>query len=394
MRLKRSYFMFSKKIILAIFIAYLAHANLQARSYYGPSTGENIALGVLDAIIANENNKRYYNEQRRHRPPSKRYKKKRRVKKVVIPKVTNEMKIQKALLALGFYQGAINGEVNSFDTREAIRVMNQSYGLGDTTSLNSDTKDTLIYLSELYQFDKNLASESKNGKEKWKKVQTALKILGFYHAKIDGLVGSGTRRSISQYKASQGLGDGNKLDFEDEYQLVNRARERNDNTIKRTQASLNRSTQNVAPKVYNNNSTQPTPDVVATSSGLYPNTNQQPKIDMNNQPAPNNNEQHLGSKPLEEQKTVTYSAQECLSMVNFFDDVVKSGKKPNLRSLGVTADSLINVCKLKKTKTGKISETMDRLRSEQNITKPTISIKAPLSAEELAAQELKKLQED
>jgi len=384
--------MFSKKIILAIFIAYMGHAHLEARSYYGPSTGENIALGVLDAIIANENNKRYYNEERRHRQHARRYKKKKRVKKVVVPKVTDEMKIQKSLLALGFYQGAINGEVNSFDTREAIRKMNQSFGLGDTTTLNPNIKDKLIYLSELYEFDKNLASESANKKDQWIKIQTALKILGFYHSSIDGIVGSGTRRSISQYKTSQGLGDGNKLDFEEEYQLVNRARERNDNTIKRTQDSLNMSNTNTTTPDYGNEQNiQPTQ-----------NTNiQQPKTEYDDNQIKQtvDGEQQLDPNTSDDSTVLTLSAQECLSMVNFFDDVVKSGKKPNLRSLGVTADNLLNICKLKKTKTGDIEETMNRLKSEQNIStvsisKPSISVKAPLSAEELAAQELKKLQEN
>jgi peptidoglycan hydrolase-like protein with peptidoglycan-binding domain len=152
--------------------------------------------------------------------------------------MTDEMRIQKALTSLGFYHGPIDGAVNSFETRSAIKAMNQAYGISNSASLKPEVKDSLIYLGTLFEFDRNLIARGTDKRTKGRKIQTALKIHGFYHTKIDGAVGSGTRRCIAEYKAAQGLSSGGMLDFEEEYQLISSAKEMNDRNIEETLASL------------------------------------------------------------------------------------------------------------------------------------------------------------
>ena len=206
-----------------------------AYASFGDAVVGGVVGGVVGSVITNE----VYRNNRRHRT-TKRYKKKRhaRRKKYVAPVMTSGMKIQKSLAGLGFYHGKMDGEVNSYETRSAIKAMNNAYEIGDTASLSPKAKDALIYLGDLFAFDRALISKDNSKRGKGKKIQTALKIHGFYHTKIDGAVGPGTRRSIAEYKAAKGLSYGDKLDFEEEYQLISSAKKINDRNIDDTVASL------------------------------------------------------------------------------------------------------------------------------------------------------------
>ena len=211
-----------------------------AYASFGDAVVGGVVGGVVGSVITNE----VYRNNRRHRTV-RRYKKKRHVarkktarKKYVAPVMTTGMKIQKSLAALGFYHGKIDGEVNSYETRSAIKAMNNAYEIGDTASLSPKAKDALIYLGDLFIFDRALISKDNSKRGKGKKIQTALKIHGFYHTKIDGAVGPGTRKSIAEYKAAKGLSYGDKLDFEEEYQLISSAKKINDKNIDDTVASL------------------------------------------------------------------------------------------------------------------------------------------------------------
>lgn len=193
--------------------------------------------GVVGSVVTNE----IYRGKRRHTAPAKRYKKRTKrtsKKRYVAPKMTTEKKIQKSLASLGFYHGKIDGEVNSYETRSAIKAMNIAYEISNTASLTPKAKDALIYLGDLFIFDRVLISKDNSKRAKGKKIQTALKIHGFYHTKIDGVVGSGTRAVIAEYKAAKGLSYGNKLDFEEEYQLISSAKRMNDKNMEDTIASL------------------------------------------------------------------------------------------------------------------------------------------------------------
>ena len=210
--------------------------------------------GVVGSVITNE----VYRNKRGHRTTrhKTRHHKKRvsKKKRYVAPVMTPEKKIQKSLAALGFYHGQIDGEVNSYETRSAIKAMNNAYEMGDTASLSPQAKDALIYLGDLFTFDRTLISKDNSKRAKGKKIQTALKIHGFYHTKIDGAVGPGTRKAIAEYKAAKGLSYGDRLDFEEEYQLISSAKQINDKNIDDTVASLKGNRQQQQPATANTTS--------------------------------------------------------------------------------------------------------------------------------------------
>lgn len=203
----------------------------------------NVAGQATNAAGARLGDEIYYGSSRSAHPQHRKRvhhakRKSKKHHKKTQPRMTDEMKIQKALSSLGFYHGPIDGEVNSFETRSAIKALNKAYGISNSASLKPEVKDSLIYLGTLFKFDRNLIARGTDKHTKGKKIQTALKIQGFYHAKIDGAVGSGTKRCIAEYKAAQGLSSGDMLDFEEEYQLVSSAKEINDRNIEETLASL------------------------------------------------------------------------------------------------------------------------------------------------------------
>jgi len=192
--------------------------------------------GAVGSVITNEVYKG--NEPKPAATTTNQQKQVKQQTRYVAPRNNDEMKIQKALASLGFYRGQIDGEVNSFETRSAIKDMNIAYEIGNTASLKPEAKDALIFLGTLFEFDRYLISSGTDKRSKGKKIQTALKIHGFYFSKIDGVVGSGTRKSIGEYKAAKGLSYGTSLDFEEEYQLVSSAKEINDRNIEDTIGSL------------------------------------------------------------------------------------------------------------------------------------------------------------
>jgi peptidoglycan hydrolase-like protein with peptidoglycan-binding domain len=195
--------------------------------------------GAVGSVITNE----IYNSNKASEPAyrpvhTKSSKKHRKKKRASAPKITDGMKIQKALAGMGFYHGKIDGEVNSFETRTAIKELNKAYGIGNTAALKPEERDTLIYLGTLFMFDRYLIARGNDKRTRGKRIQTALKVLGFYHGKIDGAVGRGTKSAIAEYNMANGLGDSASLDFEAEYQLVTNARAANDKNINDSIESL------------------------------------------------------------------------------------------------------------------------------------------------------------
>jgi len=227
--------MISKKSAIILLAGSLLTGNI-AYASFGDALVGGVVGGVVGSVVTNE----VYRSKRHH--AHKRYTKKHvrhtKKKRYIAPVMTSEKKLQKALMALGFYHGNIDGEANSYETRSAIKAMNSAYEMGDTASLSPKAKDSLIYLGDLFAFDRVLISKDNSRRAKGKKIQTALKIHGFYHSKVDGAVGAGTRRVIAEYKREKGLSAGNRLDFEEEYQLISSAKKINDKNIDDTVASL------------------------------------------------------------------------------------------------------------------------------------------------------------
>jgi len=205
---------------------------------FGDAVVGGLVGGAVGSVITNE----VYNSNRASHPaPASHHRsrhKKKSKKKYTVPKDTPEMKIQRALSSLGFYRGRIDGEINSFETRSAIKEMNMAYEIGNSASLKPEARDALIFLGTLFEFDRNLIARGTDSRTKGRKIQTALKIHGFYFGKIDGAVGPGTRRAIDEYKAANGLSYGSALDFEEEYRLISSAKNRNDKNIEDTVATL------------------------------------------------------------------------------------------------------------------------------------------------------------
>lgn len=224
-----------------------AGARIGDEIYYGSSKG---AKGKRSKRVKRKSKRRTKRAKRKH------------VRSVpVIPKMTDEKRIQKALTSLGFYKGKIDGEVNSYETRSAIKEMNIAYGISNNGSLAPQSKDTLIFLGTLFGFDRTLISSSTDNKTKGKKIQTSLKIHGFYHDKIDGAVGPGTRVCISNYKRDTTGSSSSSLDFEEEYALVSTAKEKNDKNIEDSIASLKvQNTMQTQPQYRNQTSLQQRPE--------------------------------------------------------------------------------------------------------------------------------------
>jgi len=199
---------------------------------FGDALVGGVVGGAVGSVITNEvyrsNEPQPQAKQRSHRSSKRNY----------APKMTDEKRIQKALSSLGFYRGRIDGEVNSFETRSAIKDMNIAYEISNSASLKPEAKDTLIFLGTLFDFDRYLIARDNGKRTKSKKIQVALKIHGYYQGKIDGVIGQGTRGSIAQYKDDNGMSYSGSLDFEEEYQLFSSAKAKNDKNIEDAIGSL------------------------------------------------------------------------------------------------------------------------------------------------------------
>jgi len=169
-----------------------------------------------------------------------------------VPVMTDEKRIQQSLTSLGFYHGRIDGQINSFETRNAIKDMNIAYGIGNDASLRQEVRDTLIYLGTLFEFDRYLIAGNTNNRAKNKKIQVALKIHGYYHSSIDGAIGRGSRNAIREYQMGSGLAATGALDYESEYQLISSSKEKNDRNLNDSINTLKSFGVNrVAPQGYN-----------------------------------------------------------------------------------------------------------------------------------------------
>ena len=198
---------------------------------FGDAVVGGVVGGVVGSVITNEvyhGHHRTYHSTRHHRTHRS------------VPLMTDEKKIQIALQNLGFYRGPIDGQINSYGTRTAIRELNRAYEIGDTPSMSPQERDALIYLGTLLLFDRNLNAPGTDRRTRTRRIQTALKILGFYNGKLDGSSGPMTRRAIADYRAAYGLTPSTRLGFDEEYRLVSTAKTTNDRNLDETVASLKR----------------------------------------------------------------------------------------------------------------------------------------------------------
>jgi len=294
-----------------------------------------------------------------HSSRSYRHKRHRRkkTKSASLKNLSDEKKIQKSLAVLGFYHGAIDGEVNGFETRQAIKAMNIAYRHEDTAFLNRTVKDTLVYLANLYQFDQYLHLKRKDKKTKNIKLQTALKIFAFYDGKIDAVVGKGMRESIRRYKQEKGLSPGEVLDFEEEYQLISLATEENQKNIKETEHLLKVSVNPlIKEQVRPEGMIKVDKSIETHLEAVEPTYTKgfSSKKKAMNMKKNGINEENEG-----------ISQSECSTLASGYDTAVLANDTSDFNQLEATADILVKMCHIQKTKTGNIRETMKRLKQHQ-----------------------------
>jgi peptidoglycan hydrolase-like protein with peptidoglycan-binding domain len=212
---------------------------------------------VLSSQSRHSSSKRHY-KKRSHRSKKRSYK-----KRAVV--VTEEMRVQKALASLGFYKGKIDGALNSYETRTAIRQMNQAYGISDNSYLNREARDQLIYLANLYDLDRQLHTIGNTKKRKGTRLQAALKVHGVYPGKIDGVVGKGTRQAIREYKRQKGMVPTSTLNPEETYDLVSSAIAMNDRNIQGVIGTLKVEKKEMPTRVATPSTPQAAPQPVETA---------------------------------------------------------------------------------------------------------------------------------
>jgi|GEM_PF-6261357 len=193
--------------------------------------------------------------------------------------ITDEMKIQKSLSYLEFYKGKIDGKLNSYASRSAIKKMNKKYNISAGTTLDSRTWNELLYLAELFTMDKNLFSERNTKVAKGKQLQTALKVYGAYNSKVDGIVGSGTRKAIATYKNTEGLTPTTSLSPNERYNLINSAQKMNTKTIDEAIKDLSPQRKKVREEAVQN-SQQKVQDTQQTNEDRVDSTHQDRSNDM------------------------------------------------------------------------------------------------------------------
>lgn len=80
-------------------------------------------------------------------------------------------KVQQTLSKLGFYSGAFDGNLNSFDTRSAIEEFQSYYGMEDSGILDASQKQDLLYMHDLIKnYKKELQSPKDEDSKRLKKI--------------------------------------------------------------------------------------------------------------------------------------------------------------------------------------------------------------------------------
>jgi peptidoglycan hydrolase-like protein with peptidoglycan-binding domain len=171
--------------------------------------------------------KRRYHRRRHHKKHHTKKKKAASAGVLALSALTQEQQWQSALHWLGFYQGETDGNLYSFDTHKAIADFQKKQGLESTGFLNEESKAYLSYIYNISVLDNYLNYTGTDEKKRIQKYQTALKVLGFYHGKIDGVIGKETEKNIQKYKQRYGMNASTAdLSEAEKYTLVNQAKEK------------------------------------------------------------------------------------------------------------------------------------------------------------------------
>ncbi len=128
------------------------------------------------------------------------------------PVLTADHFTQRDLKSLGFYSGAINGNLASSTSKEAITDYQGTFGLELTGQLVPEERDILKQQAALQNvrtyFDN---PDANSGRAMKRKIQAALNVLGLYKDKIDGSIGPKSRKSIIAFQQDNGYAPTGKL---------------------------------------------------------------------------------------------------------------------------------------------------------------------------------------
>jgi peptidoglycan hydrolase-like protein with peptidoglycan-binding domain len=193
----------------------------QAGSTGGAFVG-GLVGGAIGSAIVNE----HYRSKETHSHPTY-YKRTYQAPAPKAPAVSSEgIKVQKALASLGVYSGPLDGNLDSYATRSAIMAYQQQHGLPQTGMLLPEVKSILSYHSELAELSGYVGYSGYDPRDRARRLQASLKVLGFYSGTIDGSLGGGSRTAISQYQQSNGLPASGALLAEQEDELASSAASR------------------------------------------------------------------------------------------------------------------------------------------------------------------------
>ena len=131
--------------------------------------------------------------------------------------------MQKALGNLGYYAGPLDGNLDSYESRSAVMSYQSRHGLPQTGLLQSDVKSVLKYQGEIAELSGHLNYLGFEQREKNRRLQSALKVQGFYTAKVDGIVGQGTQNAVRLYQQANGKPVTGVLMQDEEAELVSQS---------------------------------------------------------------------------------------------------------------------------------------------------------------------------
>jgi peptidoglycan hydrolase-like protein with peptidoglycan-binding domain len=198
--------------------------------YAGSSFAKGVAGGIIGAAIyngiKNSNSQRSREPRRSSSRRTVRHSTKKRAPRRPSQAVVQAKQIQTALVAAGFYHGAIDGKLNSFDTKSAILQFQHRYGLPATGILSPQEKSLLQYQASLAELNAHLNYMGYDKRGKGRQLQAALKVEGFYTTKIDGVIGRGSRQAISLYQQSRGMASTGGLLPDQEAALIASAKQK------------------------------------------------------------------------------------------------------------------------------------------------------------------------
>ena len=148
--------------------------------------------------------------------------------------------MQQALAANGYYSGVFDGKLDSYESRSAIMQYQQRYGMPTTGVLQQEAKSLLIYQGEVAVLSNYLNYLGFERRHKARRLQAALKVLGFYSSRIDGIIGRGSRNAVRLYQQSKGMVVSGALMPSQEDELVSEAKDKLQQQRKQVEEQLAR----------------------------------------------------------------------------------------------------------------------------------------------------------